>query len=113
MIKVEIKSNKFREIARRVADNAQTMAELAADQIIAIEEQLVPVDTGDLYLSIRKEPKGHAEFYVIAGKIDEDIDYAPFVEYGTINSAAQPFVTPAAEQTRPELIDMVARDILE
>ena len=50
-----------------------------------------PVDTGRLRNSITHTVKG-MEVY-----IGTNVDYAPYVEYGTSKTKAQPFLKPAAQ----------------
>jgi HK97 gp10 family phage protein len=75
---------------RAVAEN---IAERARDR--------VPVDSGRLKSAIHVERAGAGEYAVIAG--DRDAWYGHFVEFGTVRSAAHPFMTPASEETRPTI----------
>lgn len=75
-----------------------------ANYIADVERQLVPVDEGDLKDTIRVEDgEAPTQRRVLAGdpsatKLDgRPVDYAPHVEYGTIDSAAQPFIGPAVQ----------------
>lgn len=78
--------------ARGVARAAGFVADLA--------QQLAPVDTGSLRDTIRVEPIQPAlQMTVNAGGVQGGVrfvDYAAAVEYGTADSPAQPFLTPAA-----------------
>lgn len=68
----------------------------AAEEAAAVARQLVPVDKGNLRKSIHVEKypaQGSAAF--ISG--DENAPYAEYVEFGTVNSDAQPFHVPAVE----------------
>ncbi len=59
----------------------------------ALAQAYVPVDTGRLQESITAGPTG----------VTSDVEYAGFVEYGTSDTAAQPYMRPAADtvdQTR-------------
>ena len=53
-----------------------------------------PVDTRALQNSIKGEVSG------TTGTVTTGVDYAPYVEYGTSRSPAQPFMRPAAEEAR-------------
>lgn len=97
-------------IARGIAPAADRGVETAAGFVADVERQLVPVDDGDLYDTIRvAEKERDMERSVIAGdptvtKQDgRPVDYVSDVEYGTDVSGAQPFVEPAAEQIKPEI----------
>ena len=82
----------------RIALQAPTAAAAASEQtgedIASLASQLAPVKTGDLRDSIVSEPV--SDGLVLVGS---DKEYAPHVEYGTVNSAAQPFLTPAFLQS--------------
>lgn len=52
-----------------------------------------PVDTGNLRRSIHTEIKSDKE-----AEIGTPVEYAPYVEFGTIYQPPQPFLIPSAEQ---------------
>lgn len=63
--------------------------------IVDLAQQLCPVRTGALRASIRLEPSRPAiNMTVRAG--GGTVTYATYVEYGTMYSPAQPYLTPAA-----------------
>lgn len=67
-----------------------------ASMIVDVAKQLVPVDSGDLRDSIRVQPKpgsGKGQYAVAAGS--KEVTYAMAVEYGTVDSPAQPYLRPA------------------
>lgn len=61
-------------------------------------KQLCPVDTGNLRSSIsfRIEHVGATT----VGVVGTNVEYAPYVEYGTRRMAAQPFLRPALEAAK-------------
>jgi len=63
----------------------------AGESVQERAKSLVPVDTGTLQASIETHEDGGD---VLVGTAS---DYAVFVEYGTANAAAQPFLRPAAD----------------
>jgi HK97 gp10 family phage protein len=65
---------------------------------------LAPVDTGRLRASIR--PRFYSQG--LAADVYTDVEYAPFVEFGTRKMAAQPFLHPAWEQVRPRYMRELA-----
>ncbi|MBS9475538.1 HK97 gp10 family phage protein [Ancylobacter sp. VKM B-3255] len=80
--------------------------EKSADEVVTMARRLAPVDDGTLRASIRREPGDHdLEVRVEAGGeattrevrrgSGVDYDYALAVEYGTIDTPAQPFFWPA------------------
>lgn len=82
----------------RIAAQAPQAAEAALQQtgedIASLASQLAPVKTGALRDSIR--PENVSEGTVLVGT---DKEYAVYVEYGTSESAAQSFLTPAFLQS--------------
>lgn len=71
---------------------AAALLQTAAD-IVEITKQLSPVDTGALKQSYGAIPISRDEII-----IGSDMEYAPYVEYGTSHQAAQPHLTPAFMQ---------------
>jgi phage protein, HK97 gp10 family len=55
-----------------------------------------PVDTGALKNSIQGRSTG-----ALSGEVGVGVEYGIFQEFGTYKMAAQPFMTPAAEEVRP------------
>ena len=78
--------------AIRVEAEASTVPRLT-DLIFDDTQRFVPVLTGDLRASGRKEPG-----LIVYG--DSDVDYATYQEVGTSKMAAQPYLRPAAYQVR-------------
>lgn len=105
--------NRFLELAEQLHRNADTLAKSGAEQIADEARMGVPVDTKALYNSIRVEPIEHGHYQVIAG--DQDVDYAAVVEYGRGDTSAypvQPYMTPASEIARPDIIDDARQGLL-
>jgi HK97 gp10 family phage protein len=75
---------------------------VAIEDSLLISEQiaksLAAVDTGEMRdkIEITKYPRYGSQIGTLEAKADHSI----FVEYGTVNMDAQPFMTPAAEQGR-------------
>lgn len=55
----------------------------------------VPVDTGTAQRSIGSTKVGPAHWFIRVG-----VDYGIYIEYGTIHTPPQPFVTPNVERAR-------------
>lgn len=62
-----------------------------------------PVDTGTLQGSITYDD----------GAVTSDVEYAPFVEYGTATNAAQPFMRPAADTVDGDSSMQIAAKVIE
>lgn len=77
----------------------------AANDTATLAKRLCPVDTGRLRSSIRPridKANLDAEVYT-------DVYYAEYVEFGTVNMEAEPFLRPAWEQIQPFYVrDVVA-----
>ena len=91
--------------AKRMVQRAGSKGILAVG--LAIERQatsLTPVDTGNLRGSLATQKDGDG---VIVGT---NVDYAPFVEYGTSRSSAQPYLRPAIDIIRGRAPEIVAEE---
>jgi hypothetical protein len=76
------------ELAGEVA--TVSVEEQLAQEIAATARNLAPVDTGTLRDSITAEP----------GRVYTDVDYAPFVEYGTsVTRRSRSFAPPPMRRT--------------
>lgn len=77
-----------------LAEAVQAEAEAVADD----ERSSVPVRTGELRSGIQVRSTGALSAEV--GIFDEALIYAIWIEWGRSRASAQPFATPAAEQSR-------------
>ncbi len=57
-----------------------------------------PVDTGRLRASLTHEIERSKN--EVVGRVGTDVEYAVYVEYGTSNMSAQPYLRPALEKNR-------------
>jgi len=78
--------------------------------------KLAPVDIGILQASIGAEAKGgildvQKVGSQIVGRMGSRIEYAPYQEFGTSKMKAQPYLRPALEQTRDEVVKMFEKGI--
>lgn len=117
---IELTSNHFDRIARRLPQVARdlalqtaleieshakvAMAEGKSGRIYGTHQASAPgeapgVDTSTLINSITSEMEGPATAIVYT-----DVEYAPYLEYGTSRMAARPFLTPAVEAVRPAFL---------
>jgi HK97 gp10 family phage protein len=60
-------------------------------------QQLAPVESGDLRDSIRTEMRGNE------GKVVVGVDYGAFVEMGTYDTEAQPYLYPAYTSNKEQI----------
>lgn len=83
-------------LAKLLSGPESAVAKQLAKMCVQIDrraKQLCPVDTGRLRSSISWAivPDGRS----IAGVVGTDVEYAPYVEFGTVKMDAQPFLRPA------------------
>ena len=116
---IKVEFNRFPEIAAKLPIETKAAVDKAAENVEQVARVFVPVDTGTLKASIHTEHEaGGFVANVMAGdattpfgKIKRDgtvstsktpsRKYAVYQEFGTRRMAAQPYMTPAAEATRP------------
>ena len=82
----------LRQKADRAVEAAERELQLSALEVEAKAKQNAPVDTGMLRGSITSTGSG-SEY-----EIGTNLEYAPFVEFGTRYMAAQPFLLPAFDE---------------
>lgn len=102
-IDVQVKSNRFGELARRLPNLAGQAVRLTAALIVQRAAMVAPVDTGALRNSVASVQTGPMAAAVYVG-----VAYAAFVEFGTRYMAAQPFFIPAIEWARPQFEAAIA-----
>lgn len=110
-IAIEVRSNMLPGMGgRMLARVAEVVAEAAID-CQSLAKTFVPKDTGTLARSIGAEPENAEQTVWVVGT---NVEYAPYVEFGTVHMAAQPYMTPASEQVRPRFIsrlENVVKDV--
>lgn len=90
--------NNTDEIAHEIVTNLGAIAQKAA-------RNMVPVDTGALKQSLTLEVDTNV------ATVGSSLEYAPYVEYGTVNQAPQPYLQPAlaiAKQQADNVLKAVA-----
>lgn len=96
-----LRKNNLTALRRGLNGAIDRGVERGAGHIKDLAQQLCPVDEGDLKSTIRVEGEGGSRRrQVKAGGIsgpNKYVNYAPYVEYGTARSPAQPFMHPAAD----------------
>jgi HK97 gp10 family phage protein len=95
------------QIAAELGARMDALTRTTAEIVEQRAKDRVPVATGKLKNAIHVEREGVGEHMVIAG--DTEVFYGHIVEHGGSNTPAQPFMTPAVEQTRAELRAIGAR----
>lgn len=93
-VKVIIEGDKLTEALGGETGALATNVLKLCTQIEARAKQLCPVDTGRLRSSITSGLLDGED--TITGVVGTDVEYAPYVELGTIRMEARPFLVPAA-----------------
>lgn len=133
---VTVLSNRLPKIAATMQNRVSQAVRKSAFDIQARAQAMAPVDTGNLKGSISTEIAGDG----LSAEVTANADYAAHVEYGTAphvirprnasmlafkvggvtvfakevnhpGTAAQPFMTPAAEEVRPSFIAAVKQAV--
>jgi HK97 gp10 family phage protein len=88
----------------KVSDAAVEAGEKAgAEDVLTGAQARVPVDTGNLRdsLTTASDPEGGT-------LVGTEVDYAVFVEYGTSDTPAQPFLRPALDAEQADVTSAIA-----
>lgn len=86
-------------------------AEVDAVNVFVVEAKaLVPVDKGNLQETIRCDVEGEAVEFV-AGGGSLPVDYAGYVEFGTINMAAQPYMRPSIDNKSNDAVRAAGKNL--
>lgn len=102
---------KFKQIANDVPKAAEDMIANVGAVALTEARNNVPVDTGALKGSITLEVEGGDNPVATVGS---NLEYAPYVEYGTSSHTPQPFMEPAkkiAESKMSEIMKAVLDSI--
>lgn len=87
------------------------VAEAGADLVVGDAKEKVDVDTGRLKDRIHKEKIKKGTWAAVAG--DEEAFYGHMLEHGTTHSPPHPFLIPAMEEDRPEVIALAEAAVRE
>lgn len=92
------------EIIERLPGAVRAALTAGAQEVAQSAKDRVPVDTGRLQRAIHTEPTDEG-VSVIAG--DHDVFYGHMVEHGTTHSPPHPFLVPALEEHREDILATV------
>ncbi len=99
-------TSRIPEITAEVAVKLDEVAEAGAKLIEASAKDNVEVDSGLLRDRIHVEKEGTGKYAVVAG--DREAFYGHLLEDGTTHSAPHPFLIPALEEDKPEILALGA-----
>lgn len=92
----KIVQNDFPKIIAGLENKAEAIVAKTALDLEGHAKSRAPVDTGTLKNSIQATKIGPAHWRVVVG-----VDYGMYVEWGTANMGAQPFLQPAILAVTP------------
>lgn len=101
---------RFAKIPKEMKVKVRAAIEESADELVAFQKRLVPVDQGDLRDSIQKRDGRH-ELSVEVTAGDDKAFYASFVEFGTVRTPAQPYFFPAYRASRKRIKGRISRAV--
>ncbi len=98
----------IREVARALDTSQTTVRRKAADAVRLFTLQVergaklrAPVDTGALRNSITSSFSGDGLGTGFVGECGPAVNYAPFLEFGTVKMTPRPFLGPAFDAVEP------------
>lgn len=107
-MKIEVVYNKMPRIGPKTHRLVKQVVEKTTRDLESSAKARAPVDTGALRNSITSEFPQE-----LTGEVSVGVEYGAYVEYGTGKMAAQPYLTPAADQIRQPFIKAIERAIEE
>lgn len=112
---------KFRSLPKAVRKNVEAALKQNAEELAAAIKRRVPVEYGDLQQSVTwkkgaaksssRDQGADPDLTVRVVEGDKDAFYAPFVEYGTADAAAQPHFFPTYRSMRRRLKSRLSRAV--
>lgn len=91
----------FAALSRQVRGNIADTLNEGAESCVSLAKQLAPVATGFMRDNIAQTEEATPDHLRVS--MESQADYSAFVEYGTVNMEAQPFMTPAFEAARKQV----------
>lgn len=102
--------NEFPRIIARLTPQVDAAVGMGAGLIANEAGRRAPVGDPDVHLSesIKAKRTGLAEWrVVVGGRGKGEVFYGHMVEFGTVHSSAQPFLVPAVEDKKVEVLGLV------
>ena len=104
MISITLTKNLLPAIAAKVPGAVRQLVLRAVLDVEGQAKSRAAVDTGAMRNSISGQMTGDT-----SGEVGVGQEYAIYVEYGTVNAPAQPFMHPAADAVRPSFLAAAAK----
>ena len=103
--KVIIRNNKAMDVVKSVKNTMPNLMTIIALDILGEAIDRCPIDTGRLVNSLNYKA---TENYAIIGT---NVEYAPYVEFGTKNADAQPYLRPAFDATKLKVMAKFGKEL--
>jgi len=100
-------SSRIPQIALSLDERIDGALRIGAEGIASAAQTRAPVATGALRDAIHVEKITEGEYAVVAG--DDDVFYAHIIEGGGVNTAPRPFLIPALEAERDNVLADINR----
>lgn len=100
-----ITKNRFPQIIAGLTPKLGAALQAGGEVIERRAKERVPVDEGDLRDAIHTDREGPLSVRVVAG--NTDVFYGHMVENGTVRTAPRPFLVPAVEASKVEVVGLV------
>lgn len=101
---VTVRFNRFPQTALAMKEQVRKVVEKAVIDIAADASIRAPYDTGALQQSISWNVEG--TFTGAEGTAYTNQEYAAYQEFGTAHNKPQPYMRPAAERVRGQLVNL-------
>ena len=90
--------------------NVATSLQSTVPQIERDAKLVCPVDTGNLRSSINTTVEANGNNVIAT--VGTNVEYAPFVEYGTKKMSARPFLIPSFESNKEWILETLLEDVM-
>lgn len=105
-IEIKVKNNFFEKYPEEIEDKIAAAIVKGCLAVEADAKRNAPVRTGNLRASITTNIISPYE-----GEVGTNVEYAPYLEYGTIHIAARPFLYPALKSNEEKIINEIRKAI--
>lgn len=109
-IKIDIDAKDLIRSINNVIDNVEDVVseeiQEAGKEILNMARGLVPVDTGELKSSLKKEGTG------MEAIVGTDCEYAVYQEYGTRFQSGTPFLNPSFDNISDDIDEEIADEVI-
>lgn len=103
-------NRRLRRMPRHMKDELRDALEASADELVAMQKRLAPVETGALRDSIHWREGDH-ELQIKVGAGSDEVFYAGFVEFGDKDTPAHPYFFPTYRVLRKRIRSRASRAV--